>query len=238
MKYQLLTGLAVIGLGINSVFAASNVYDVIKLEQTPPTEKYDATFWQQVPAIEGSFHYPWRDFAAPYTSFRAYHDADKFYFVFDVKDDDIIAPEQWDGESTVNNEDRVELFFAQDTLTAPEKGKLKPYYAAEIDPRGRVHDYSAIYYRNYDHEWGFEGLKTYAWINDAGYTVQGEIPLATLRDLNVLKEDGSLRAGVFRADYKNVEGTVDKRWMSWVNPQTAKPDFHVDSAFGLFRLLK
>ena len=50
---------------------------------------------------------------APLTKFQGYHDGTDFYFCFEVTDENVVTQEEWkDDESTVDNEDRVELFFA------------------------------------------------------------------------------------------------------------------------------
>jgi hypothetical protein len=44
-------------------------------------------------------------------------------------------------------------------------------------------------------------------------------------------------AGVYRAEFsRKPRGDVHFGWMSWVDPQTPKPDFHVASSFGVFEL--
>jgi hypothetical protein len=67
--------------------------------------------------------------------------------------------------------------------------------------------------------------------------VEGRLPLSTLRQLGVLKPDGSMRTGVFRAEFSKKADQLDMHWISWVDPQTPFPDFHVNSVFGMFRLL-
>lgn len=235
--------------------AASNtVYDVVSRDKAPASEQYDATFWENIPAIEGGFHFPWEKKTAPKTVFRAFHDNDNLYFNFVVKDDDVVVAQPWQGESDVDNEDRVELYFAPSAIDQPAYTakqdpkslgknpwltmKLPYYYAAEIDPKGRVHDYRGVYYRNLDSDWQLKGLKTNAQINDDGYIVQGNIPLNSLKELNLIDENGMIRTGVFRAEFnRGKDDGVEQHWIAWIDPETILPDFHVEKAFGYFRLL-
>lgn len=48
-------------------------------------------------------------------------------------------------------------------------------------------------------------------------------------------------AGVYRAEFSTPEKDGDDpimEWISWVDPKTEEPDFHVNSSFGEFRFLK
>jgi hypothetical protein len=50
-----------------------------------------------------------------------------------------------------------------------------------------------------------------------------------------LKKGDSIKAGLFRADYfHGKKNQIEERWISWINPKTENPDFHVPAAFGLF----
>ena len=112
-------------------------YDVVKRDAKATINgKLDEKVWESVPSISGSFHYPWEAVEAPYTEFKAYHDGVNFYFSFVVKDTQVLAEATWKGESTVDNEDRVELFFANGPVDKPNNG-MQPYYAIEVDPKGR-----------------------------------------------------------------------------------------------------
>ena len=80
-------------------------------------------------------------------------------------------------------EDRVELFFAGSYIDKPGPDGMEKYYGLEIDPKGRVHDYSIEYYRKFDGKWNMEGLETKATVTDDGYIVEGKIPMKSLQDL-------------------------------------------------------
>ncbi len=179
------------------------------------------------------FRFPWAPAPAPRTVFRARTVGDRLEFTFEVDDADVIVREPWDGESTVDGEDRVELFLARDP-------GLEDYWCIEIDPLGRVHDYQARHYRQFDDAWNCPGLKTEGARTSGGYAVRGSIPLATLGELmgRPIARGSELRIGLFRAEFHGkgpaAHGDADDNWISWVDPGGEKPDFHVPGAFAPF----
>lgn len=167
--------------------------------------------------------------------FHAGVSADRWHFTFEVEDQDIVTSSVWTGESTLDDEDRVKIFFACD----PE---LVRYYCTEIDSLGRVHDYAAKFYRQFESEWQCTGLVTSAERTSAGYRVKGSIPLATL-SVRLGKPVGAgttVNMGVFRAEFrgrdKSSHGGANDNWISWQSPETKTPDFHVPSAFKQVKL--
>lgn len=179
------------------------------------------------------FRFPWADAPAPRTVFRARTVGDRLEFDFEVDDADVIVREPWDGESTVDGEDRVELFLARDP-------GLQDYWCLEIDPLGRVHDYHARHYRQFDDAWDCPGLATEGARTPGGYAVRGSVPLATLSELmgRPIASGSELRIGLFRAEFRGTgppaRGDADDNWISWVRPGGEKPDFHVPDAFATF----
>lgn len=175
------------------------------------------------------FGFPWADRPAPPTVFRASTDGGLLRFTFEVDDDEVVG-ETWGGESTVDGEDRVEIFFARDD-------GLADYWCIEIDPLGRVHDYRARSYRVFDDEWDCPGLTTEGALTPTGYTVHGSIPLATLAELmgRPIGRGSELRVGLFRAEFYGegpaTRGDASDNWISWARPAAGKPDFHVPEAF-------
>lgn len=217
-------------------------YDVVKRSEKITLDgKLDDKVWESVPAISGGFHFPWDAKEAPLTEFKAYNDGTDFYFAFRVVDQDVVVEKDWkDDESTVDAEDRVELFFAGGSVDKPTPEGMPLYYGIEVDPEGRVHDYSIEYYRNFDSKWNLEGLETKGVKDNDGYTVEGKIPLKSLKDLNLITND-VMRAGVYRAEFSTPEKEGEDpvmEWISWVDPKTETPDYHVNSSFGEFRFLK
>ena len=193
----------------------------------------DEADWQKA-SLETDFVLSWEDRPAPSTEFRAFYDEEYFYFSFNVKDDDIVAEDKFEAESVVDREDRVEIFFASSR-------KLEKYFCLEVDPRGRVHSYSASYHRKLDSSWDCAGLCTAASITEQGYAAEGAVPLKTFEtlDLPVPGRESMLTAGLFRADFtRGPGGELQKHWISWVDLSKEKPDFHVHAAFGCMRMDK
>lgn len=217
-------------------------YDVVKRDAKAEIDAaLNDEVWADVPSISGGFHFPWDTKEAPLTVFKGYHDGTDFYFCFEVTDSEVVTEEEWkDDESTVDNEDRVELFFAGGSVDKPTPDGMEKYYGIEVDPKGRVHDYSIEYYRHFDGTWNLEGLETKGVTTDTGYIVEGKVPLKSLEDLNLIR-DNVMRTGVYRAEFSK-ENSGDEElimeWISWVDPKTEAPDFHVDSSFGEFRFLQ
>ncbi|HNQ87971.1 MAG TPA: DUF4838 domain-containing protein [Verrucomicrobiota bacterium] len=182
--------------------------------------------WSKAEKLTG-FVCPWSKRTPPATQFRALVDSERLWFAFEVEDADIVLAEEFAGESSVDQEDRVEIFFARDAA-------LDRYFCVEIDPLGRVHDYAASSYRQFDSSWNCPGLRTAGRIGTRGYTVEAAIPLQSLSQLlgRRISPGASVRVGLFRAAFrKGVLGAADENWMSRVKPDTVTPDFHVPSAF-------
>lgn len=215
-----------LGIIINLIQPNNMVYNVTRIEFNQPER------WLNAPVL-ADFVYPWEDTEAPYTSFQAVYDEYNFYFKFLVQDEDIYAPGDIQDKRGVLPSDRVEIFFKSNH-------SMDPYYCLEMDPRGRVLDYLARFYRitDFDWEWPEPHLKVKASIQDKGYTVEGQISLQSLRDFSILSADGSMEAGLFRGDAYHVDAqTTDIKWISWIRPTSEKPDFHLPSAFGKLQLI-
>lgn len=191
----------------------------------------DESDWNKV-YCERDFFFPWEERTTPVTEFRAFCDDDSFYFLFNVHDEDVVVEEMFDVETIVAREDRVEIFFACDD-------KLKDYFCLEVDPLGRILDYAASYYRKFDNSWNFPGVHIGAFITSEGYTVEGSIPLKSLEAVGLapLGSGWVLKVGLFRADFNHGQNSeLNEHWISWVDPGTKQPDFHVPSAFGCLRI--
>jgi hypothetical protein len=186
--------------------------------------------WRQVPAEE-SFAFPWKEEKPPKTEFRAFLSKDTLYLLFEASDSDIVLFDDED-ERVVEREDRVEVFFTIDA-------DLKEYYCFEVDPSGRVMEYRASHYRQFDYEWEFEGLKAAAHRHSSGYSVEMAISLRAFEELGFppLKEGARLRTGLFRAEFQHGQGgEVEEGWMSWCRPDSETPDFHIPSSFGFLAM--
>jgi len=233
----LITALAV-GLYLNYLpgltAQATSIYEVFRISDSIDINgKGDAALWEKA-ALLTDFSLPWNDQIAPPTSFRALWNDKSLYFLYKVIDHDIIAPGPIDNKRSVIYADRVELFFLA-------QGGMDPYYCLELDPIGRILDYEARMYRQFDlyWEWPEPDLKVRASIQEDGYTVEGEIRLSALRLMGILDDDNMMGVGLYRGDYHHVNAQkTSVRWIAWIDPKIEKPDFHIPSTFGTFKLLK
>ena len=192
--------------------------------------RLDEPAWARA-GVETNFSLPWEPTAPQRTEFRIVRDGVNLYFAFTVTDETPIIAAAYAGERTLDDEDRVELFFCRDAQT-------NNYYCIEIDLKGRVHDYASTFSRRqFDSAWTCEGLKTSAQAAGATYTIEASIPLRILADLGIpVPGSGApIVAGLFRADlYRDGEGKIVPHWIAWVDPKVPRPNFHTRSAFGRF----
>ena len=202
---------------------------------------------------ETGFTFPWKDEAAPATEFRALCDADNFYFAFRVEDADLFTLDEHRGELDGVFEDRAEMYFARDDA-------MRDYYALEVDSHGRRLDYRGAYYRRIDFSWDCDAAETSGQKTPTGYVVEGRIPLTAFEAMGFprLRPGVKIRGGLYRAEFghdrsgRKVEQretihnqglTLDgpppiEAWMSWVDPKTAEPDFHVPSSLGWLEVVE
>ena len=185
--------------------------------------RMNETVWKDA-EVTTTFLNPWNPSVHPETSLRMLKDDVFLYFYFEAKDDDIVLAENYSNELDVAKEDRVELFFAKDA-------NINEYYGFEMDPKGRMLDYSANYYRKFRFDWnaptGFE-IRSDTVSN--GYRVEGKIPMVFIETLK--QEDGSVLFGAFRAEFFRKDGKVLENWLTIKDSLTAEPDFHVPASFG------
>jgi len=203
--------------------------------------------------VQKHFIFPWKKTAAPPTEFRALCDDEHLHFTFRVEDADVVVLERLRDEEDEVFEDRVELYFGRDDA-------MKDYYCIEVDSRGRAFDYHASYYRRLDPKWKWKGLATKASPLEAGYVVEGRIPLASFQALGFppLRPGAKIRCGLYRAEFRHDRSgrPVEQResihnrgrkldgpppieaWMSWIDPKTEEPDFHVPTSLGWLEIVK
>ncbi|NLF70330.1 MAG: hypothetical protein GX575_14920 [Candidatus Anammoximicrobium sp.] len=211
----------------------------------------DEAAWAAAKA-ETRFVFPWKDTPAPATEFRALCTEQFLYFTFRVTDADLVVLDKLRDEEDAMFEDRVELYFCRDE-------QLRDYYCFEVDPRGRVFDYRAAYYRRLDTKWNWPGLEAKGSSLEGGYAVEGRIPLASFTALGfpALRPGVKIRCGLFRAEFshdrsgrpvvqrdsihnrgRRPEGPPPiQAWMAWVDPRTEEPDFHVPSSLGWLEIV-
>jgi hypothetical protein len=186
--------------------------------------------WDDALALT-DFSYPWSAHPSPVMSFRALWDDDLFYFRFDVETPRALTFVQDNNKMEVVDSDRVEIFFRSDE-------RLNPYYCLEIDPLGRVLDYRAVFYRKFEYDWQWPGkneLLIKSTFTGLGYEVEGSISISSLKKLNLLHHN-ELQAGLFRGECLHVRDPKSGfAWISWVKPDSARPDFHIPSSFGIVK---
>ena len=74
-----------------------------------------------------------------------------------------------------------------------------------------------------------------------GYTVEGLVPLKALDSLGFPPPDSGhpIKFGIFRAEFRHTDGSEwSESWMSWVDPGTEEPDFHVPESFGYLEMIR
>jgi Carbohydrate family 9 binding domain-like len=177
------------------------------------------------------FSFPWEGTAPAPTEFRALWTPERLHFRFDCRDEDLVLGSGASAKERVLGSDRVEIFVTPDL-------SLDPYFCLEMTPRGDVYGYQARSYRQFDDEFQWQGLELSPHIDGQRYSVEGSLSLAGLKELGVLQADArEFFVGVYRAEFSHLpDGGVHFGWMSWVDPQTKTPDFHVPSSFGVFEL--
>ena len=173
------------------------------------------------------FSDPWSELPNVNTTFRALHDAEWIYFMYECEDEQIVMHTAPDPEEAAVRSDRVELFIAADD-------QLQRYYTFELDASGRMFDAEAEYYRKVDAGWNLPttAYQIQAKRTKTGYRVWFALSQKALKSLDLLREN-QLTAAVLRADYHPERPT---QWITWKDPQLPKPDFHTPEVFGVFYL--
>ncbi|MFI0429370.1 sugar-binding protein [Mariniflexile sp. HMF6888] len=207
-------------------------YNVIKipLNQLIITGKADSHLWKKAYVLN-DFHSPWEEIKNTETKFKALWDCNFLFFCFEVLDDNIYVDKADNSFNSINRSDRVELFFRSNA-------SLDPYYCLEIDPTPRIMDFKAYPNKNFDFNWNWpkENLIVRSSFNSKGFCIEGKISMASLKKLNLL-HDNMIETGIYRAKYHKSEKSVyEPIWLTWVNPSTETPNFHIASSFGILKL--
>jgi hypothetical protein len=188
--------------------------------------------WQQATSLT-DFEYPWETATPTLTSFKAIHGERCIYFLFEVNDPRTHIEVVTNDKCEVIDSSRVEIFLRKDE-------KLTPYYCLEIDAAGRVLDYLGNFHRQFDFNWAWPAgeLVVKASTSAGGYVVEAAITKRSLNELGVLSRNAPrLQAGLFRAECTHTVVPRDHmRWISWIQPNSPTPDFHIPSAFGVLEL--
>lgn len=99
-------------------------------------------------------------------------------------------------------------------------------------------DFIAYPDKNFDFDWYWpkNHIIVKSSINANSFKVEGSISIASLNNFNLIKNN-KIEVGVFRAKYKKKENSYfEPIWITWANPNTETPNFHIASSFGNFVL--
>ena len=178
------------------------------------------------------FSSPWNQEPIKKIEFKALHNNKDVFFQFKVFDEDIYIHPSENKNNSINNSDRVELFFRSDE-------NLNPYYCLEIDPTARVMDFKAHPNKKFDFNWNWpdNDMKVVSQRNENYFTVRIAISIQSFKDLSLLKEN-RIETGIYRAKYNKIENEKEYQptWITWVDPNTDEPNFHIKSSFGVLEL--
>ncbi|MBO9585582.1 MAG: endoxylanase [Flavobacterium sp.] len=209
-------------------------YQVVLIDKSHKNESeiLNPVFWEKAYCLT-DFCSPWKSDSFSKIEFRALWDSDYLYFNFQVFDSEVYIDRKDNSTDSICNSDRVELFFRKDD-------KLSPYYCLEMDVDARVLDFEAYPKWNFDYDWKWpEGqLEIQSVKKQNAFTVLGKISIASLKELDLI-HNNTIETGVYRAKFsKDEKGEYQPTWITWVNPNTEEPNFHIASSFGKFVLMK
>ncbi|PWA11622.1 sugar-binding protein [Flavobacterium laiguense] len=206
------------------------VVNLIEKNQLVISGKGDDELWDCAMPLT-DFCSPWDSKKQSEITFKALWDRENLFFSFTVLDSSIHIEKLDDSIDSINNSDRVELFFRPDI-------SLNPYYCLEIDSAARIMDFIAYPNKDFDFNWSWpkNDIVVKSSVNENSFTVEGSISIQSLKDFNLIKNN-KIEVGVFRAKYfKGQNGCFEPTWITWVNPNTETPNFHIASSFGTFVL--
>ena len=207
-------------------------YKVNKIQETEIVISGDGKnpIWKKANSLT-DFSSPWDAEPIKKIEFKAIYNSEKIFFQFKVDDAQTYIHPSEDKNDSINNSDRVELFFKTDNT-------LNPYYCLEIDTSGRIMDFKAKPNKEFDFHWNWptDDIEVKTNIAPNYFIVEIAISLQSLKNLNLLK-DGFIETGIYRAKYnKQKNNTFKPTWFTWINPNTETPNFHTSSSFGTLLL--
>jgi hypothetical protein len=211
----------------------NNIYKVNLIEKAELkiNGKGEGAAWNKAEVLT-QFLSPWDTAEPSKIEFRALWDGVNFFFCFTVFDSKIHIDTKDDSVDSINNSDRVELFFRPDD-------SLNPYYCLEMDTDARIMDFIAYPNKNFDFNWNWpkNAIEVKSSKNDVSFTVEGAISIDSLNQFHLIKEN-KIETGVFRAKYNSQDNiNFEPTWITWINPKTETPNFHIASSFGIFHLM-
>lgn len=204
--------------------------EIIDKSEKNVSEIMDPVFWEKANCLT-DFTSPWNNDPVLKIEFRALWDLDYLYFNFQVFDSEVYIDRKDNSTDSICNSDRVELFFRKNE-------KLSPYYCLEMDVDARILDFEAYPNWNFDYNWRWpeKQLEIQSVKAQNSFTVVGRISIASLKELDLI-QDNIIEAGVYRAKFsKDENGNYEPTWITWIDPNTAEPNFHIASSFGRFIL--
>ncbi|MGO4770830.1 sugar-binding protein [Flavobacterium sp. W22_SRS_FK3] len=191
----------------------------------------DNPFWTKAEILT-DFTSPWSDLEEEKMEFRSLWDTENIFFCYTVYDTNLHIDRKDDSVDSIGESDRVEIFFRTDET-------LNPYYCLEIDPTPRLMDFKASPAKKFDFDWNWpeNHINVKSCTKKDCFVVEIAISIQSLTNFNLIK-DNSIEAGIYRAKYKKQANNLfEPTWISWVNPNTETPNFHVASSFGNLTLL-
>jgi hypothetical protein len=203
---------------------------LIEKKQLLISGKGDDPLWDSALVLT-DFCSPWNDEKQSEIKFKALWDRENLFFNFTVLDATIHLEKSGASVESIGNSDRVELFFRPDD-------SLNPYYCLEIDTAARIMDFIAYPDKNFDFNWNWpkNDIEVKSSVNAESFTVEGAISIPSLQRFNLIKNN-KIETGVFRAKYNQKEDLgFEPTWITWINPNTETPNFHIKSSFGNFIL--
>lgn len=212
----------------------SNKYKVkfIKNKTLVISGKGDSPLWDNAEILD-QFVSPWNSENIPEIKFRSLWDGTTLFFCFTVFDSLVHINKKDDTVYSINESDRVELFFRKNE-------NLNPYYCLEIDASARIMDFKAHPNKEFDFNWNWpeNGLEVQSFISDDYFTVEGAISIDSLKELDLV-QNGRIETGIFRAKYSKKDGKnrYEPTWITWINPNTNSPNFHISDSFGVLLLM-
>lgn len=207
-------------------------YNVVRIEKNKLilTGKGDNPCWDNAEALT-HFISAWDKDPIKKIEFKSLCDSEKIFFCFKVYDGNVHINTKDNSVESIGNSDRVELFFRTNK-------DLNPYYCLEIDPTPRILDFMALPNKNFDFKWNWpkNDICVKSSIEKESFIVEISISIDSLKKLNLIKGN-LLETGIFRAKYlKKKNGDFEPTWISWVDPSTNEPNFHIASSFGVLKL--
>lgn len=193
--------------------------------------KGDHSIWKEADSLS-DFSSPWDDKVISKIKFKALHNSEKIFYLFKVYDSQTYIHPSEDKNDSINNSDRVELFFRTDA-------SLDPYYCLEIDPTSKIMDFKAHPNKvfNFNWNWPTKDIEVKSSIELTHFTVEIAINKKSLIALGLLN-DGKIETGIYRAKYnQQQDGTYEPTWITWVDPKMNTPNFHIASSFGILKMV-